>query len=69
MNVDHMIRMVFRMFVRKAVNRGMNAGIDRVAGGGKTPQTPEDKARARQAKKMGRRANQAQRIARRMGRF
>lgn len=64
MNADRLIRMLFNRVLRRTANKGMNAGIDRLAG-----DSPEGKQRARQSKKMARQARQAQRVIRRLGRF
>jgi hypothetical protein len=71
MNPDRLFSMLVRMVMRKAVNKGLDAGIDRMTrGGGTGPQEGEasrpapgqDRSRARQLKK-------SVRMARRMGRF
>ncbi len=56
-------------FGRRVLTRLAFRGIDRVAGGPEENRTPEDKARARQAKQMAKRAKQAQRVTRRMMRM
>ena len=64
MNADRLIRMLFNRVLRRSVNKGMNAGIDRMAG-----DSPEGQQRAKQSKKMARQARQAQRVVRKLGRF
>jgi hypothetical protein len=65
--VNQLLNMIFRMFL----NRGINAGIDRVAGSGKSPKdmTPEERRQAREARQTAKRAKQAIRAARRIGKF
>jgi len=71
MNANQIFNMLFRMFFRKVVNRGMNAGINRMAGGGKSPDqmTPEERQRAKTAREVTKRGQQAMRVARRVSRF
>ncbi|WP_426372235.1 hypothetical protein [Aliiroseovarius sp. PTFE2010] len=66
-----MINMIVRMALRPLINRGINAGIDRMSKG-KTDGTasPEAKqAQQAQAKEAAKRARQAARVTKRMGRF
>jgi hypothetical protein len=65
------VNIIMRMFVRKAVTRGMSAGIGRMAGGGKatSEMTPDERRAAQAAKKTARRAKQATKLSRRVGRF
>ncbi len=67
MKLDRMIMMVLRRLLGPLMNRG----IDLAARGGKSGRemSPEDRARARQAKQLARRARQAARLTRRGGRF
>ncbi|MEL6204688.1 MAG: hypothetical protein AAFR47_05185 [Pseudomonadota bacterium] len=71
MNADQMINRLIRMFTRRAVNKGMRAGIDHVARGGQDPadMTPEERKRARAMRKQAQGARRAARMAKRMGRF
>lgn len=76
MNFDRLVRMVTRMFLRKAVSRGVNAGfkVAKSASTAETKQqkrklTPEERAartQKRAAKKQARQVRQATRMARRM---
>lgn len=61
MNAEQIFRMIARRFLGQLINRGINAGIDQASGG--------DRKQARQAKQTAKRARQALRITRRMGRF
>lgn len=70
MNVERLINMIFRMVVRKAARKGVNAAADKMTGGG-TPQdkqqmSPEDRRAARQARQAQKRARQAMKLTRRM---
>lgn len=60
MNPQQLMRMLSRMLFRKA----FNAGVDHLAG-----DTPEGRKRAAQGKQIARRARQAQRLTRRIGKF
>ena len=64
MNANALINMVTRMFVRKIVGRGVDAGINAMAGRGKPQQdmSKEEKAQAKRAK-------QAMRVTRRVTKF
>jgi hypothetical protein len=75
MNVNQLLNMVMRLFLRKAVNGGINAGMRKMTGGSKAkgaprnpdqPAAPDQAAPSRQAV---RRARQAARAARRMGKM
>ncbi len=61
MNAEQLIRMIGRRLLGQLINRGINAGIDKASGG--------DRKQARQAKQATRRARQAMRIGRRLGKF
>jgi hypothetical protein len=71
MNVEQVINMIMRMFLRKVVNKGMDVGIDRFAGKGKTgdEMSPDEQQMAKQGKQAVRRARQAARVARRVGKL
>ncbi|KPP87306.1 MAG: hypothetical protein HLUCCA08_05080 [Rhodobacteraceae bacterium HLUCCA08] len=62
---------ILRMILGRVLNRGINAGIRHVANRGQDPRdmTPEDRARAREGQQNAKRARQAMRITRRMGKF
>ncbi len=68
MNMNYLINMIMRMFIRKVVNRGMDAGIDMVAKrhGAKGEQTAEQKQASQDT---SRRAKDVMRTARRIGRL
>lgn len=71
MNANQIINMIFRMFLR----RGINQGINRMAGGGAAggrshkDMTPEERAQAKAGRENAKRAQQALRVGRRIGRF
>lgn len=71
MNANHLINMIVRMVTRQLLHRGVNAGIDAVAGRGKSREemSRDERQQARSAKKSVGRANQAMRAARRIGRL
>ena len=68
MNANQLINMITRIFVRKVVNKGISAGIDRVSGGGKSrdDMTQAERQQARKGKQAAQTARKAARIARRM---
>ncbi|MGH1329300.1 MAG: hypothetical protein ACRBBK_00315 [Paracoccaceae bacterium] len=71
MNTNQLINMVVRMVLRPLINKGIKAGIDR-ASRGRAPadQTPEQKAlHDQQSNETSKRARQAAKLGRRMGRF
>ena len=61
MNADQIFRLFGRRLLNQLLNRGHRAGIDRASGG--------DRDQARQMKQTAKRARQAMRITRRIGRF
>jgi hypothetical protein len=63
--MDRILNMVIRRVMGPLINRGMNAGIDRVTRG-REDATPEQQAQARTTAK---RTKEAMRLARRIGRF
>ncbi len=69
MNLNQIVNMVMRIFVRKGVNWGINKGTDVVARRGKSPaqMTHADHVQAGQARDMVKRARKAARITRRIG--
>lgn len=71
MNANQIINIIMRMFIRKAVNKGMDAGINRLAGKGKSREemSPEERRAARGGKQAARRARQAMKMSRRAGRM
>ena len=71
MNVNQLVNMITRMFVRKAVNGGIRAGMNAMS-------TPDNAGRGKPRKKQGggqgpqmdaKRARQAMRMARRASKF
>ncbi|MDF0597465.1 hypothetical protein [Psychromarinibacter halotolerans] len=75
MNANQIINMIFRMFVRKSLSRGMNKGFDMLAerqrrGKPDAPRNPEAAQRTgKQGRDAARRARQGMRVIRRIGRF
>lgn len=71
MNIERLISMFMRLFVRKIMNRGIDAGIDYASRGRgeKTEATPEDRDRAKSAKQLAQKARQGAKIMRRIGRM
>lgn len=62
---------ILRMILGRVMNRGINAGIRHATNRGRDPQdmTPEERSRARDGRETAKRARQAMKITRRMGRF
>ena len=70
MNIERLMSMFIRLFMRKVMSRSIDAGIDYTTGRrGKAEASPEDRARARSAKQMAKKARQGAKIARRIGRL
>ncbi|MDF0601367.1 hypothetical protein P1J78_11545 [Psychromarinibacter sp. C21-152] len=71
MNANQIVNMVMRLFFRKVLSRGIDAGMDRMSRSRKG--APEDPDAAREQSKAGRdtarRAKKAMRVGRRIGRF
>ena len=65
--MNQIINMILRQVVRRLVNVGINKGVDAMAKrrGGSEELTPDQKKAAQQSEK---RAKQAMRVARRVGR-
>jgi hypothetical protein len=70
MNFDSIVNMIVRTFTRKAVNWGINKGINTVAGKGKPPaeMTPAEREMAAKARQSAKMARKAARITRNIGR-
>jgi DNA invertase Pin-like site-specific DNA recombinase len=70
MDLNGLIGRMVNMFLRKAVNKGINAGVDLAARRGKSPSemTPADHEQARKGRELAKRARQAAKLTRRMGR-
>ena len=76
MNANGLINMVIRIVMRQVIGRGINAGIDmatrrRSEGGapGQGEAAPQDRRQAAEGRETARRAKQAMRVTRRIGRF
>ncbi len=77
MNVNSLINLVIRQVMRRAINTGLNAGIDaasRKMSRGKATAEPDGGTQAARpqstdARNVARRASQAARLTRKMGRF
>ena len=69
MNLNQIVDMVLRIFIRKGVNWGINKGVGMVKRGGKPdPGGPAHQQQSRQARDLANRAQKAARITRRLGR-
>lgn len=70
MDLNRLLNMVLRIFIRKGVNWGVNKGIDYAARRGKSPgqMSARDHASAKQVRDLAKRARKAARITRRLGR-
>lgn len=75
MNLNGIIDMILRRVIGQLVNRGVDAGINAAARRGRAPGddgqdaqqlTPEEQARARQAKEAAKRTRQAARVMRKL---
>jgi hypothetical protein len=70
MNLNQIVNMVVRMVTRRLINTGINKGIDLAARKGKPKgkMTSADHQQANSARETVKRARQAARITRRLGR-
>ncbi|MDZ4134685.1 MAG: hypothetical protein U1D06_03705 [Paracoccaceae bacterium] len=70
MDFGRIITMIVNRLLRRAVNTGVNKGINRMAGKGKpdSQMTPAERSQASKGREMAKRARQAARITRRLGR-
>ena len=70
MDLNRLLQQLMNMFLRRAVNKGINMGVDYAARRGKAPaeMTPEERAQAKSARDLAKRARQVSRITRRLGR-
>ena len=70
MNVNQIMNMILRIFIRKGVNWGNNKGIDVAARRGKPAgtMTQADHKTAQQTREMAKRARKLARISGRIGR-
>ena len=64
MSFDRIVSMLFRMFARRAVNRGLRSGLRAMDGQG-----PKRRGGGPEARAARRKARMAARAMRRMGRF
>ena len=69
MNIERLLSMFLRRGMRMVMNKGLNAGIDRMTRGQAGDEDPHAKARRTEANQMARKAKQGAKIARRMGRL
>lgn len=70
MDLNRLINMIVNIFVRRAVNSGINKGISHFAGKGKPAgqMTPQERSQAAKGREMQKRARQAAKLTRRLGR-
>ena len=70
MDLNGLIGRIANMFFRKAMNKGISAGIDYAARRGKAPSemTAAEHEQARKGREMAKRARQAAKLTRRLGR-
>lgn len=68
MNLNQIINMVTRIFIRKGVNWGINKGTQVLARRGKGAAGPVDATHANHARDAAKRARKAAAITRRIGR-
>ncbi len=72
MNLNQIINLVIRMVMRQVVGKGVNAGINAASKRMNRPESDDPEAKARAAQQSGetaKRARQAARLTRRVGRF
>ncbi|MBV0911900.1 hypothetical protein [Anianabacter salinae] len=72
MNANQIINMVMRLVMRRLVGRGINAGISAASkrmGKSKTDDPQAQARNAQQGAETSKRARQAARVTRRLGRF
>lgn len=69
MDLSRILDMVIKTVVRRLVGRGVDVGINLVAGRGKPAedQTPEERQQAKAAKAAAKRARQAASLTKRLG--
>ncbi|MEM9437069.1 MAG: hypothetical protein AAGA15_08515 [Pseudomonadota bacterium] len=70
--MNQIINMVMRIFMRKVISKGMDKGFDMVSGTRKKGGhgvSEEDRAEMAAAKQNQKRARQAMKVSRRMGKF
>jgi hypothetical protein len=64
--MDRILTMIFRRVFGQLMNRGIDAGVNRMSRGSASEVTPAQQAQSRQT---AQRTKQAMRLARRIGRF
>jgi hypothetical protein len=71
MNLNQVFRMAQRLFLRRLINKGINAGIGFASRRGKSASemTPGDRDMANKGKHVAKNARRMARMGRRMGRF
>ncbi len=75
MNVNQIINMAMKMIMRKVMSRGIDAGMNMASKKSAQPQeeepnlTKEERARLQQSKDNSKRAKQAMKVTRKIGRF
>ena len=72
MNANQLINMVMRLFLRKFITKGIDKGFDmasRRRGSGDPADAEADGRQKAQGQDMAKRARQAMRVGRRVGRF
>ncbi|MFZ1727943.1 MAG: hypothetical protein WBO29_09770 [Albidovulum sp.] len=70
MDLNRLINMIIQQITRRLINSGINKGFDFAARKGKPKEemTPEERKQAQMGKDMAKRAKQAAKITRRLGR-
>ncbi len=70
MSIDRIISMIMNQIMRRVINTGINKGISHFAGKGKSASkmTEAEKAQAGTGRETAKRARQAAKITRRLGR-
>ena len=68
MDLNRLFQMLMRMFMNKAVNKGIRSATDYAARRGKSPaeMTPEEREQARKAKDLADKARKTARLGRRL---
>jgi len=71
MNPNQIINIIIKMVMRKLINKGINAGVEKVARKGKSKDqmTAQDKQNTKTARDMTKRARQAMRVGRKIGKL
>ncbi|MEP2530631.1 hypothetical protein [Shimia sp.] len=69
MNVNQLINMITRMFIRKAMNHGVKAGVNALSSSDNAGRSKPRQKQGGGAPQNTKRAKQAMRVARRVGKF